>query len=104
MTWPSRLTHSQGLQPDTQNLVKVSPPVLCHGSLEIPTYSSIAGDAMVRELDISRIALRLMEKEDKKGGDDEHVFARLTGDTLSILQRCLVRKLPPGKVDTAHSK
>lgn len=58
---------------------------------EIHAYSPIAGDAMVRELDISRITLRLMEKEDKKGGDDEHVFAKLSGDTLSILQQCLVR-------------
>ena len=59
---------------------------------------------MVRELDISRITLRLMAKEDKKGGDDEHVFAKLTGDTISILQQCLVRKIPPGQVDTANSR
>ena len=52
----------------------------------------IAGDAFVRELDVSRITLRLMEKQDKKGGDEagEHTIARLEGDTLSTLQRCLV--------------
>lgn len=60
----------------------------------IHAYSLTAGDAMVRELDISRITLRLMAKEDKKGGDDEHVFAKLSGDTLSFLQQCLV-KYPP---------
>ena len=37
------------------------------------------------------MTLRLMEKEDKKGEDDsEHVVAKLVGDTLTTLQRCLV--------------
>ena len=50
---------------------------------------------MVRELDVSRITLRLMEKEDRKGGDEasEHIIAKLEGDTLSVLQKCLVRSV-----------
>lgn len=52
----------------------------------------VAGDAFVRELDFSRITLRLKEKHDKKGDDDaEDVVAKLTGSTLGTLQRCLVR-------------
>lgn len=46
----------------------------------------------MRELDFSRITLRLKEKQDKKGDDDaEDVVAKLTGSTLDTLQRCLVR-------------
>jgi Ca2+-dependent lipid-binding protein len=49
------------------------------------------GDAMVREIDMARITLRLMAKEDRKGGDaEEHIIARLTGDLLPVLQRSLV--------------
>ncbi|KAF2090400.1 tricalbin [Saccharata proteae CBS 121410] len=48
------------------------------------------GDAMVRELDFSRITLRLIEHADRKGeGEDEHVIAKLTGPTLDTLRRCL---------------
>ena len=47
---------------------------------------------MVRELDLSRITLRLVEKTDKKGGDnDEHVISKLSGELLPVLQRSLVR-------------
>jgi len=54
---------------------------------------SIAGDAFIRELEVSRITLRLKEKQDKKGdnGNEEHTIAKLHGNTLDILQRCLVR-------------
>ena len=52
------------------------------------------GDAMVRELDLSRITLRLVEKQDKRGeGEEVHVAAKLQGDTLQVLQRCLVSLL-----------
>lgn len=52
----------------------------------------IAGDAFIRELDVSRITLRLMERQDRKGGDEagEHAIAKLEGDTLSTLQKSLV--------------
>lgn len=58
-------------------------------SLDILT--SQAGDAMVREVDLSRITVRLVEKSDRKGeADDDHVVAKLSGDLLPVLQRCLV--------------
>ena len=53
-----------------------------------------AGDAFVRELDVSKITLRLKEKQDKKGDndhDDDHTIAKLQGSTSDVLQRCLVR-------------
>ncbi|KAL6714018.1 Tricalbin-2 [Lecanora helva] len=51
------------------------------------------GDAFVRELDMSRITLRLKEKQDRKGDNDneEHTIAKLQGDTLDILKRCLYK-------------
>ena len=46
---------------------------------------------MVRELDFSKITLRIIEHIDKKGeGDEDHVIAKLTGNTLDTLRRCLV--------------
>ncbi|KAF2092391.1 DNA-directed RNA polymerase II subunit J [Rhizodiscina lignyota] len=48
------------------------------------------GDAMVRELDMSRITLRLVQrasKDDEK--KDNNVIAKLTGQTLEILRRAL---------------
>jgi Ca2+-dependent lipid-binding protein len=45
------------------------------------------GDCVVRELDFSKLTLRLREKGDK--GED-HIIAKLTGDTLSTLKQCLV--------------
>ncbi|KAL3479044.1 hypothetical protein BJX99DRAFT_89862 [Aspergillus californicus] len=47
------------------------------------------GDAFVRELEFSKITLRIVEKLNAKGDDDEHVVAKLTGDTFSTLQRIL---------------
>ncbi|KAL2824799.1 hypothetical protein BDW59DRAFT_82737 [Aspergillus cavernicola] len=47
------------------------------------------GDAFVRELDFSKITIRIVEKLNAKNGDDEHIVAKLTGDTLSTLQRIL---------------
>lgn len=46
----------------------------------------------MRELDFSRITLRLKTKEDRKGGDQasEQVVAKREGDTLAVLQQCLV--------------
>ncbi|KAL4948242.1 C2 domain-containing protein [Aspergillus filifer] len=47
------------------------------------------GDAFVRELEFSKITLRIVEKLNAKGDDDEHIVAKLTGDTYSTLQRIL---------------
>lgn len=50
-----------------------------------------AGDAFVRELDVSKITVRLTEKQDKKGDNDsESTIAKLQGSTMDTLQRCLV--------------
>ncbi|WEW58994.1 Tricalbin-2 [Emydomyces testavorans] len=50
------------------------------------------GDTFVRELEFSKITLRLMEKTDKKGDDeDHHCIAKLSGPTLITLQQCLYK-------------
>jgi hypothetical protein len=55
------------------------------------TLIEVAGDAMVRELDMSQITLRLLESVNKQGqGSEDHTIAKLTGPTLSTLQRALV--------------
>ncbi|KAK7725442.1 Tricalbin-2 [Botryosphaeria dothidea] len=53
------------------------------------TFNEV-GDAMVRELDFSRITLRIIEHLDRKGeGEDDHIIAKLQGSTLDTLRRCL---------------
>jgi hypothetical protein len=48
------------------------------------------GDAFVRELDVSRITLRLRQKSDGKATDKaDNVIAKLQGDTLVTLKNCL---------------
>ncbi|KAK4540064.1 hypothetical protein LTR36_009805 [Oleoguttula mirabilis] len=48
------------------------------------------GDAMVRELDLSRITLRLVSEVNRKGEDDEGpIKAKITGHTTDTLKRCL---------------
>ena len=48
------------------------------------------GDTMVRELDLSKITLRLVSEVDKKGEEDEEdIKAKVTGPTLDTLKRCL---------------
>ncbi|KAI9730690.1 MAG: hypothetical protein M1834_005658 [Cirrosporium novae-zelandiae] len=51
------------------------------------------GNAFVRELEFSKITLRIREKLDKKGEDDneEHTIAKLTGPTLQTLQNALYK-------------
>jgi len=49
------------------------------------------GDAFVRELEFSKITLRLVDKNDPKDDSDEHSVAKLAGDTFTTLQRILVR-------------
>jgi hypothetical protein len=45
---------------------------------------------MIRELDQSKITLRLIEHVDREGkGTENHVLAKLSGPTLNTLQRCL---------------
>lgn len=55
------------------------------------------GDAFVRELEFSKITLRLREKTDRKGDGDKSdaTIAKLTGSTMDTLLRCLVCHHPP---------
>ncbi|KAF1846140.1 tricalbin [Cucurbitaria berberidis CBS 394.84] len=53
------------------------------------TFNEV-GDAMIRELDFSKITLRIIEHIDKDGdGDEDHVIAKLTGNTIDTLRSCL---------------
>ncbi|KAK1071579.1 Tricalbin-2 [Friedmanniomyces endolithicus] len=49
------------------------------------------GDTMIRELDLSRITLRLVSNLDKKGEDDLPIKAKVTGQTLDTLKHCLYK-------------
>jgi Ca2+-dependent lipid-binding protein len=50
------------------------------------------GDCFVRELDFSKITLRIREKGESKGDErKDHTLARLTGNSLDTLKQCLVR-------------
>lgn len=70
------------------------------------------GDAFVRELDMSKITLRLTEKADTKGDneDQDHVISKLQGQTLPTLQQCLytptqlTMKSPDGASDIVTVK
>ncbi|KAF1916650.1 hypothetical protein BDU57DRAFT_450010 [Ampelomyces quisqualis] len=53
------------------------------------TFNEV-GDVMVRELDFSKITLRVIEHINKDGdGDEDNVVAKLTGNTVDTLRRCL---------------
>lgn len=70
--------------------------------MAFPAYSSATmrskttslneiGDCFVRELDFSKITLRLRERGESKGDEKkDHTLARLTGNTLDTLKQCLV--------------
>ncbi|KAJ6151775.1 hypothetical protein N7470_006903 [Penicillium chermesinum] len=47
------------------------------------------GEAFVRELEFSKITLRLVKKENSKDSKEDHIVSKLTGDTLSTLSRIL---------------
>lgn len=47
------------------------------------------GDAMVRELDLSRITLRLVSDKDIKDEDDNDIKTKLSGPLIDTLKRCL---------------
>ena len=60
-------------------------------SLTSPRLTRTAGDATIRELDASRITLRICEHVEKDGsGSERNVLTKLSGPTLQVLQRCLV--------------
>ncbi|KAI0175987.1 tricalbin [Hypoxylon sp. FL1284] len=49
------------------------------------------GDCFIRELEFSRLTLKVSEKREKPGEerDEDHTVARLTGNTLETLKQCL---------------
>lgn len=53
------------------------------------------GDCFVRELDFSKITLRIREKGEHRNEDkkDEKTIAKLAGNTIDTLKQCLVRWL-----------
>lgn len=50
------------------------------------------GDCFIRELEFSKLTIKVKEKGGKPGDDDkhDHVLAKLTGNTLDTLKQCLV--------------
>lgn len=82
--------------------------------MAFPSYSSSTirskkskldeiGDCFVRELDFSKITLRIREKGKSKGDDSDHndTIAKLMGDTLPTLKQCLVS--PPLEISILGS-
>jgi hypothetical protein len=67
--------------------------------MPVPIYTTniwnSAGDAFVRELDFSKITLRLREKIDGKGDDKDNTYAKLVGNTLDTLKTSFVRSKYP---------
>lgn len=55
------------------------------------TFDEI-GDCIIRELEFSKLTIKVKEKGGKPGEDDneDHTLARLTGNTLDTLKQCLV--------------
>jgi Ca2+-dependent lipid-binding protein len=53
------------------------------------------GDCMIRELEFSRLTIKICEKTDKQNEDkkQDHTLARLSGNTLDTLKQCLVSVL-----------
>ena len=103
MTCSSLLTALQRPGRDKLNLERVSARNLAENE-ETLTSQSLAGDAFVRELDVSKITLRLRAKEDKKGeANSDATIAKLTGSTLDTLKRCLVSSAIPSHVDPSNS-
>ncbi|KAF3769104.1 tricalbin [Cryphonectria parasitica EP155] len=49
------------------------------------------GDCMIRELEFSKLTIKIKEKGGKPGEDDrgDHTLAQLTGNTLDTLKQCL---------------
>lgn len=49
------------------------------------------GDCFIRELEFSKLTIKVLEKVGKSGEDDnDNTLARLTGNTLDTLKQCLV--------------
>lgn len=57
------------------------------------------GDCFIRELEFSKLTLKVREKSEKQGenGDKDHTLARLTGNTFDTLKQCLVGIRAPSR-------
>ena len=51
---------------------------------------NIVGETFVRELDMSKMTIRLVNKVDPKGDSEEHTITKLSDDTLKTLTKILV--------------
>lgn len=51
---------------------------------------SIVGDAFVRELEFSKVTIRLRGHGKDLDDEGDDVLAKLTGNTLETLRQCLV--------------
>lgn len=61
------------------------------------------GDCFIRELDWSRLTLKVREKGEKHGeGDKDKILARLQGNTVDTLKQCLVRLWFPVPSDECY--
>jgi Ca2+-dependent lipid-binding protein len=52
------------------------------------------GDCFIRELDFSKLTVKVREKADKHEDKEEKTLARLSGNTLDTLKQCLVSFCP----------
>lgn len=54
------------------------------------TFNEI-GDCFIRELEFSKLHVKISEKSDKQGEDNkQNVLARLSGNSIDVLKQCLV--------------
>jgi Ca2+-dependent lipid-binding protein len=56
------------------------------------TFDEI-GDCFIRELEFSKLTIRLREKGDSKDDPSDNIIAKLTGNTLDTVRQCLVSNL-----------
>jgi Ca2+-dependent lipid-binding protein len=50
------------------------------------------GDCFIRELEFSKLTIKISERTEKQDDHKEHTLARLTGNTLDTLKQCLVSR------------
>lgn len=68
-------------------------PSYISGSAKTKTFKfDEIGDCFIRELDFSKLTLKIREKREKPGEerDEDHTVARLAGNTAEVLKQCLV--------------
>ncbi len=51
------------------------------------------GDCFIRELEFSKLTIKVAERSEKQGESGKQTLARLSGNTLDTLKQCLVSKL-----------